>query len=98
MNVINFGQAKICAIAWESEDDFFEFLKKCDTLFNNAGDYPLFYVIRDQEAKDEDVAKITRFIHEMNRIKADLATIKRNLDAGRFPDITGTREKQWWEQ
>lgn len=99
MVFINFGKSKISMLGFDSEDDFLEFRAKCEFLFRSSGGkFPIFYIIKDPEAKEEDVTKIRRFIEEMKRMQVDLETIKRNLDAGRFPDITGHREKPWWDR
>lgn len=94
---INFGVKKIATLAFESEEDFFGFLKKMDYLFNNLKSYPVFYVLADPSANKDDVGKIEHFIKEMKRMQVDLQTVKRNVDAGRFPDVTGTKEKKWDE-
>ena len=87
--IINFGEAKISAIAFTSREDFAEFMKKADYLFEHAKQYPTFYIFADPNAKEEDVAKIQRFIRNKMQDARDLEMIKRNIDAGRFPEITG---------
>lgn len=85
--VVSFGKAKITLIAFKDEEDLFLTCKRFDKLFNEKK-YPAYYLIADETATEEDIAKIKHFIGDMTRTKTDLETIKRNVDAKRFPEFS----------
>jgi hypothetical protein len=94
MKIINFGpQAKTNLLAWDTEEDFVKFLRNCNDLYNR-GTPPYYYLVVDPEAPKHTVGKIEHFLTEMKRTKTDLDTIKRNIEANRFPDLTGGKYEQ----
>jgi hypothetical protein len=87
--VMNFDKRKISLMAFTSREDFREFMQKMDFLFDQKGQYPKFYMLTDSETKQEDILEIQQFIQKKLSETDDIEMIKRNLDKGRFPEVTG---------
>lgn len=87
--VINFDKAKITMIAFTSREDFSETMFKLDALYNQAKKFPVFYIMTDKETKEEDLHRLQNFIVQKMKETSDIEMIKRNIDAGRFPEATG---------
>ncbi len=87
-SVINFDKRKISLIAFTSREDFRKFIKKLDSLYEHGKRYPKFYMIVDPETKQEDIIEVQTFLQQKLFETDDFEMIKRNIDKGRFPEIT----------
>jgi len=87
--VINFDKRKISLMILTSKEDFRQFMQKMDELYDwGDSKYPKFYMLTDPETKPEDIEEVKQFIQAKLAETDDFEMIKRNVDKGRFPEIT----------
>lgn len=86
-NVVNFNKAKLSLMAFTSREDFAEFMQKMDGLFNRARRYPVFYLLADSEAKQEDIHSIETFLRDTIQKTDDVEMIFRNIQKRRFDEL-----------
>jgi hypothetical protein len=84
---MDFPKHRVTLIAFESEEDLVQTCWSLDQIFKKKTPYPRFYMIRDRLTTQDSIDQIKSWLQRMAELKADLETMKLNLDKKRFTEL-----------
>ena len=84
---MNFKKQKISVLAFGDENDLRYTIHRLIELDRLGSNWPKYYLIQDPDTTEQETYEVTHFLEEMRQIKADMETVKRNLQKDRFKEL-----------
>jgi hypothetical protein len=84
---MNFKKQKISVLAFGDQEDLQYTIVRLIELNRTGSNWPKYYLIADPDTSELETYEVTHFLEEMQKMKADMETIQRNLRKDRFKEL-----------